>query len=170
MAGTQSLSRSIPRSFARPSSRGSRSSGATVAAAGERRAVLSAPMALVLAFAVAVPISILVTAAGMWGQPLFLLVALGAAACALGWCCDLAGSVLVGVVFWMFLDGFDLHHWGVLSWDGRTDAIRLGVLVAAGVAGALARYARDASRLHRWSRPDYTAGEEAGSSPASSGR
>ncbi|MFC1430047.1 hypothetical protein ACEZDB_05170 [Streptacidiphilus sp. N1-3] len=131
-------------------------------AVADRRDLLQAPMALVVAFAVAAPASILLAAVGAWGHPVFLLVVLCMAAFAVGRACDLAGSLLVGPVFWLFFDGFDTHRWGVLGWDGRTDAVRLGLLVAAGALGALA------GRLRAGRYP--AAAEGALSSPASSGR
>jgi hypothetical protein len=115
-----------------------------------RGAGLRAPMALVLACAVAAPVSILLAAAGESPHPPAVLTVLCAAAFAVGLRAgDLLGSALAGLVFWLFYDGFDAHRWGVLSWDGRTDATRLGLLVAAGVLGALVRRLRDAPLLRR---------------------
>ena len=113
-----------------------RSSALPVATATGRRAGLRAPMLTVLSFAVAAPLSVLLAAVGERPYPVFELVVMGVAAFAVGCAADLVGSALVGLVFWLFLDGFDLGRWGVLGWDGHTSAIRLAVLVAAGVVGA----------------------------------
>jgi hypothetical protein len=79
-----------------------------------------------------------------------MLAALGAGAFGVGlWTADLLSGALVGLVFWLFFDGFDAHRFGVLGWDGHTEAVRLGILVAAGVLGTLAGYARDAYLRHR---------------------
>lgn len=113
-----------------------RSSALPVATATGRRAGLRAPMLTALSFAVAAPLSILLAVVGERPYPVFELVVMCVAASAVGCAADLAGSVLVGLVFWLFLDGFDLDRWGALGWDGHTSAIRLAVLVAAGVVGA----------------------------------
>jgi hypothetical protein len=113
-----------------------RSSALPVATATGRRVGLRAPMLTVLSFAVAAPLAILLASVGELPHPVFELVALCAAAFAVGCAADLAGSVVVGLVFWLFFDGFDVDRWGVLGWDGHTSAVRLGVLVAAGVLGA----------------------------------
>ncbi|MFC1440364.1 hypothetical protein ABUW04_19095 [Streptacidiphilus sp. N1-10] len=114
-----------------------RSRALPVATATGRQAGLRAPMLAVLSFAVAAPLSVLLAAVGERPYPVFELVVMSLAAFAVGCAADLAGSVLVGLVFWLFLDGFDLGRWGVLGWDGHTSAVRLAVLVAAGVVGAV---------------------------------
>ena len=150
MSGAQPLLRSVAhlgRAVAAPSP------SATVArpaASTADRGDRWAPMGLVAAFAVAAPASILLAAAGERPHPLVVLTVLVAAAFAVGLAAgDLLGSVAIGLVFWLFFDGFDAHRFGVLGWDGHTDAVRLGVLVAAGVLGALVRYLRVGSALRR---------------------
>ena len=113
------------------------------------RSGVRAPMLLVASFAVAAPVAVLVAAVGGAHAPVTALVLLGVAAFAVGWAAEPVSAVVVGLVFWLFFDGFDAHRWGVLSWDGRTDATRLGLLVAAGVLGALVRHLRDAPVLRR---------------------
>lgn len=117
----------------RPTARGSALPATT---ATGRRDGLRAPLLTVLSFAVAAPLSILLTTAGGRPHPVFELVVLCVAAFAVGCAADLAGSMVIGLVFWLFFDGFDADRWGVLSWDGHSSAIRLAVLVAAGVVGA----------------------------------
>jgi uncharacterized membrane protein YczE len=117
----------------RPAARGS--AVRAVPAAGHHRTGLRAPLLTVLSFAVAAPLSILLSAIGERPYQTFELVVVCIAAFAVGWVADLAGSVVVGLVFWLFFDGFDADRWGVLSWDGHT-MIRLAALVAAGVVGA----------------------------------
>jgi hypothetical protein len=117
----------------RPAARGSALPATTAAG---RRAGLRAPLLTVLSFAVAAPLSILLATAGGRPHPVFELVVLCVAAFAVGCAADLAGSVVIGLVFWLFFDGFDADRWGVLGWDAHSSAIRLAVLVAAGVVGA----------------------------------
>jgi hypothetical protein len=105
--------------------------------AGGHRAALRAPMLVVVSFAVAAPLSILFVAAGEARYPAFVLAVLGAAAFAVGWVADLAGSAVIGLVFWLFFDGFVVHRDGVLGWDGRTDGFRLAVLLTAAVLGSV---------------------------------
>lgn len=148
MAGTLLLTRSVRRHQV-----------ASVAAA--YRPAVAAPMMVVLAFAVAAPVSILFAAAGEGPHPLVMLVLLSAAAFAVGLAADLLGAAAVGLVFWLFFDGFDAHRWGVLGWDGRTDAVRLGVLVAAGMLGALVAYLRHLRRVGGLRRVSAGAGRPA---------
>ena len=138
MSGTQLLFRTAERR--------NRVGAAPSAAAVEgNRTGVWAPMALVIAFAVAAPVSILLAAAGEQPHPLVMLAVLGAGAFGVGlWAADLLSGALVGLVFWLFFDGFDAHRWGVLGWEGHTEAVRLGILVAAGILGTLVRYARNA--------------------------
>ena len=143
MAGTQLIFRAAER-------RDRAGAVASAAAVEGSRTGVWAPMALVIAFAVAAPVSILLAAAGEQPHPLVMLAVLGVGAFGVGlWTADLLSGALVGLVFWLFFDGFDAHRFGVLGWDGHTEAVRLGILVAAGVLGTLAGYARDAYLRHR---------------------
>ena len=45
------------------------------------------------------------------------------------------GALATSVWGWLFLDGFVVHQYGDLGWDGWADVVRLGVLVAAAVVG-----------------------------------
>ncbi|QMU76098.1 hypothetical protein GXW83_10485 [Streptacidiphilus sp. PB12-B1b] len=113
----------------------------TVSAPVGRRAALGAPLLLVVAFAVAAPLSMLLAVVGGSRDPVFAQTVapalLAAAALAVG-CLGRPGpSLVVGPVFWLFWDGFVVHRSGVLGWDGALDATRLGLLVAAGLAGGL---------------------------------
>lgn len=96
-----------------------------------------APMLLVLSFAVAAPVSILFAALGEAHAQVFMLVVLCLGACAVGCTARPADSLVVGPVFWLFLDGFVVNRRGDLDWDGHLDAIRLGALVGAGLLGSL---------------------------------
>jgi hypothetical protein len=117
-------------------SRVARERSVTVAAERQPRG-LRAPLALALSFAVAAPLSIAFAVVDGAGHPALAASLLGVAAFAVACTVDLAGSVLVGLVFWLFLDGFDVNRWGVLGWDGHADALRLGLLVAAGILGSV---------------------------------
>ncbi|MFC1420718.1 hypothetical protein [Streptacidiphilus cavernicola] len=138
MSGTQLLFRTVGRR-----GRVLPASAPVTPAAPAARAGLVAPMALVAAFAVAAPVSVLLAATGERPHPTVVLVVLTMAAFGVGLAAaDLLGGVAIGLVCWLFLDGFDADRWGVLGWDGHADAVRLGVLVAAGMLGALARCLR----------------------------
>ena len=102
-----------------------------------RPTALAAPLLVVVSFAVAAPLAVLLTAATAGHDPEAVLVVLCAAALAVGWIARPASSAVVGVVFWLFLDGFVIHHDGVLGWTGAADATRLGLLVGCGVVGSL---------------------------------
>ncbi len=120
--------------------------GRTARAPAGRRSALAAPLLVVLCFVVAAPLAELLAALGAGRDPVAALAALGAAALMVGWFARPAASLLVGLVFWLFFDGFVVHHSGSLGWDGARDAARLGVLVGAGLLGgllgALVRYVR----------------------------
>ena len=73
------------------------------------------------------------------------VLALGLAAFAASVADPVAALVTAGVAF-LLLDGFVVGHGGDLAWHGDADLVRLGVLVAAALAGAVARSARDAVR------------------------
>ncbi|QMU68786.1 hypothetical protein [Streptacidiphilus sp. P02-A3a] len=104
---------------------------------GRRRTALAAPLLVVLCFAVAAPLAELLAALGTGRDPAAALVAFGAAALAVGWFARPAASLVIGLLFWLFFDGFVVHHSGTLGWDGARDALRLGVLVGAGLLGGL---------------------------------
>lgn len=104
---------------------------------GRRRTALAAPLLVVLCFVVAAPLTELLAALGATRDPVAGLAALGAAALLVGWFARPAASVLIGLVFWLFFDGFVVHRSGSLGWDGAQDALRLGVLVGAGLLGGL---------------------------------
>ncbi|MEY9967659.1 hypothetical protein ABIA33_005732 [Streptacidiphilus sp. MAP12-16] len=97
---------------------------------------LGAPMALVAATGVATVSTLLVTAVGAARTPASALVPLCACALALGLRVRPAAGGVVGLVFWLFLDGFVVHHRGVVSWDGSPDAVRLGLLIGSALLGS----------------------------------
>jgi len=112
-------------------------SGRTAYPRTRRRTALGAPLMVVLTFAVAAPLSELLAALGGSRDPAVATVLMGAAALLLGWFARPVAGIVVGPVCWLFLDGFVVHHTGSLGWQGGPDALRLGVLVGAGLAGGL---------------------------------
>ena len=105
--------------------------------ASVRAAPLSPSMLLVTTFVVAAPLSILLAATGAAHRADPALVVLALAALAVGWTARPWASPVVGLLCWLFYDGFDADRWGVLGWDGRGDALRLGLLLAAALLGSL---------------------------------
>jgi len=101
------------------------------------RTTLPPSMLLVTAFAVAAPLSILLAATGAAHRSDPALLILAASALAVGWTARPWASPVVGLLCWLFYDGFDADRWGVLGWDGRGDALRLGLLLAAALLGSL---------------------------------
>lgn len=101
------------------------------------RAALRTPLLVVVCFAVAAPLAILAAAVGETRHPALMLAVLAIGAFAVGCAAEPVGSVLIGLLFWLFYDGFVVNRSGVLAWDGRTDALRLAVLVGAGLLGSL---------------------------------
>ena len=125
----------------RPSARTREGYAATTPA--RDRSGVRAPMLLVASFAVAAPVAVLVAAVGGAHAPVTALVLLGVAAFAVGWAAEPVSAVVVGLVFWLFFDGFDADRWGVLGLHGHDAVPGLLVLVAAGVLASL---------LGAWSR------------------
>jgi hypothetical protein len=113
------------------------SPGRAAARPPARRPGLGAALLLAVSFAVAAPVSVLLAADGGAHQQTAVLGVLCAAAVAVGCAARPAACGVVGLVFWLVFDGFVVHRWGVLGWDGRADAIRLGALVGAGMVGSL---------------------------------
>ena len=115
--------------------------GGAVSAPRGRRTVLGPGLLLVVSFAVAAPLSVILAAVGGTRDPAVLqtvsLALLGAGACAVGALARPRASLVVGLVFWPFFDGFVVHRSGVLGWDGVHDTVRLAVLVGAGLLGSL---------------------------------
>ena len=48
-------------------------------------------------------------------------------------------ALLLAVVGWLVVDGFVVHRYGVLGWDGAPDAARLALLAGLATAAARAR-------------------------------
>jgi hypothetical protein len=100
------------------------------------RAGLPAPLLLAVSFAVGAVTSIALAAVG--AAPHVVALALLCGVCVVvGAAGRSAACLVVGPVFWLFLDGFVEHRWGVLGWSGSVDAVRLGCLIASGVAGGV---------------------------------
>ncbi len=64
------------------------------------------------------------------------------------YCLDIIAVAATVPLFWLVQDGFLVDRYGVLSWHGRSDLLRVGLLVVAAVAGlaAGASYRRGARR------------------------
>ncbi len=54
----------------------------------------------------------------------------------LGWFSTLGGGLLAGLLGWLCLTGFVVNSDGQLHWHGPADALRAGLLLAAGVGAA----------------------------------
>ncbi|GAA2752322.1 hypothetical protein [Kitasatospora cinereorecta] len=86
---------------------------------------------------------------------------------AYGLVCMLLGAVsrpfaapLVGLSGWLFFDGFAVHRYGELGWNGRTDLLRLGVLTAVALLASLpGALPRRRIRIAAVRLPDRLAGE-----------
>jgi hypothetical protein len=84
------------------------------------------------------------------------LVAFGAVALAVAvwaWQCPPVAGAGVGVVAWLCVTGFDVHHFGDIEITGGGDAMRAAVLVLAGVSVAVARVLAEAYGRRRRADP-----------------
>lgn len=103
-------------------------------ALGRSMGPLDSPFVIAIAFA-----AFLVAAAVVSGArlpviaSLPLLAALAAGSGALG---RFRNVPVVGVLGWLFTEGFVVNQFGHLAWHGAADAIRLGVMVGAAAFGA----------------------------------
>ncbi|MBC3841853.1 hypothetical protein GXW82_21420 [Streptacidiphilus sp. 4-A2] len=113
--------------------------GRIAPAAAPRRPALGASSLVVVSFAVAAPLSELLAALGGARAPTAALAVSAVAALLLGRFARPGAALVIGPLFWLFLDGFVVHRSGTLGWDGTQDGIRLAVLAGAGVGGALVR-------------------------------
>ena len=92
-----------------------------------------------LAFGATLAVAVALARAGTgvgWGTQLAVMAVTVAL---VSWCCRVLPSLLVAVLGWLMLNGIVVNGGGRLGWDGRDDAIRVGVLLGAGLAAALAR-------------------------------
>lgn len=94
-------------------------------------AVPSAPMMWLTVFGAIAVIATVPLAA----RPLAALVAFAVCACAVGLWGGMLPAVLAGPICWTLLNGFVIHHYGELHWDGAADTRRFAALAAAGLAG-----------------------------------
>jgi K+-sensing histidine kinase KdpD len=85
--------------------------------------------------AVAVALARAGTAVG-WGTQLAVM---SVTVALLSWWSRVLPSVFVSVIGWLMLNGIVVNGAGRLGWDGHQDVIRVGVLLGAGLAAALAR-------------------------------
>ncbi|MFD5393285.1 DUF4118 domain-containing protein [Streptomyces sp. NPDC127097] len=74
-------------------------------------------------------------AAHLSAHPLVALVLLSVLACAAGLRGGMLPALLAGPICWMLLNGFIVHRYGELHWDGTADTLRFAVLAAAALAG-----------------------------------
>jgi hypothetical protein len=120
----------------------------------------------VLAFGVAAAVSVLAGAMTTPKHAVVGLVLVGAACAAVTRRGSGIRAVLVVVpVFWLCFDGFVEHRFGVLGWNGTSDACRLAALFAAALLPSLFRALRGVvtarSRFRRasleWFEPEMPA-------------
>jgi hypothetical protein len=71
-----------------------------------------------------------------WGTQLATMAVTVGFVC---WWCRVLPSIFVAVCGWLMLNGIVVNGAGSLGWDGHEDAIRVGVLLGAGLATAMAR-------------------------------
>lgn len=93
----------------------------------------------IVAFGVTLGVAVAIAAGGKdvhWGTQLAVMAIAVGLVC---WWARPLMSLLVGVCGWLMLNGLAVHTDGQLGWAGRHDAIRIGVLIATGLAMALAR-------------------------------
>lgn len=77
------------------------------------------------------------------------LLALAVGSAVAAWSAGLRPAAAVGIVAWLFDDGFVTSHAGVLHWATATDAPTLALLVACSVGAALlGRRLRTRAALH----------------------
>ncbi|WP_037601284.1 hypothetical protein [Streptacidiphilus rugosus] len=98
------------------------------------------PLLFVLAFGVAAAVSVFAGAVTTPKHAVLGLVVVGAACAAVTRRGSGPRAALVVVpVFWLCFDGFVEHRFGVLGWNGTTDAYRLAALLAAALLPFLGR-------------------------------
>jgi hypothetical protein len=71
-----------------------------------------------------------------WGTQLATMAVTVGFVC---WWCRVLPAIFVAVCGWLMLNGIVVNGAGSLGWDGHEDAIRVGVLLGAGLAAAIAR-------------------------------
>lgn len=98
----------------------------------------SAPMVCACVFLGSAALLPLLGAAGELHHPAAAFPAYCALAAAAGLRARARAAPLSALLCWLFYDGFVVHQQGELTWDGSTDARRLGVLLAAAALGTAA--------------------------------
>jgi len=92
-----------------------------------------------VAFGATLAVAVVLARAGAAVGWSIQLAVMGVTVAFVSWWCRVLPSLFVAVCGWLMLNGIVVNGAGRLGWDGHEDAIRVGVLLVAGLAAALVR-------------------------------
>jgi hypothetical protein len=98
--------------------------------------------ALGIAFTATLVVAAVLGETGRWAAGGVGLALMAAAVGVSAWWCRPRVSLCAGALGWLMFNGFVVDEYGALGWHGRSDAVRLGMLLAIAVVTSLARAIR----------------------------
>jgi hypothetical protein len=107
---------------------------------GTRNPMPPSACAVGVAFTATLGVAAVLGNCGAWSAGDVGLLAMTVAVGVSAWWCRPWTSLLAGALGWLMFDGFVVDQLGVLGWHGRSDAVRLAVLLGVAVAVSLARF------------------------------
>jgi hypothetical protein len=95
--------------------------------------------AIGIAFTTTLVVAAVLGEASRWGSGGYGLAVMAAAVGVAAWWCRPWVGLCAGALGWLMFNGFVVDQFGALAWHGRSDAVRLGTLLAIAVAVSLVR-------------------------------
>lgn len=96
---------------------------------------LTLPLGFVATFVAAVPLGL----SRGWLLAVGGLAGMAAVVAAVSWTARAGAAACIAGMGWLMLDGFVVHRYGDLAWNGGRDPRRLTVLLAAALAASIGR-------------------------------